>query len=147
MNPVAGRELLLGTAGEHLVCADLLAAGFRAFLSNQSCPYDVAVEVEGRLIRVQVKTTQAPRAYAQKGQRHVTGYIWGLRRGKGTQRRYGSHEMDVVALVALDTRQIAYLPITDLPQGFQMPVSGARQSKRRFSDYPFEKALDALRVL
>ena len=142
-----GQELLLGAAGEHLVCADLLAAGYKAFRTDQSCPYDVAVEVAGRLIRLQVKTTRAARPYAQRGQRHVTGYVWGLRRGKGANRCYGSHEMDVVALVALDTKQIAYLPITDLPQGFQIPVSGARQSKRRFSDFPFDKAMNALRIL
>lgn len=41
-------DLAAGAAGEHLVCADLLLQGYRAFLSDQNCPYDVAVDVGGQ---------------------------------------------------------------------------------------------------
>lgn len=36
-------DLAVGLAAEHLVCAELLMLGHRAFLANQNCPYDVAV--------------------------------------------------------------------------------------------------------
>ena len=76
-------DLAAGAAGEHLVCADLLMQGYRAFLADQNCPYDVAVDVGDRLIRVQVKATRAPKAVPQRVG-HFPAYQWHVRRaGKG----------------------------------------------------------------
>lgn len=103
-------DLAVGAAGEHLVCADLLLAGYRAFLADQNCPYDVAVDAGSRLIRVQVKSTRAARAIPQRAN-HRAGYMWHVRRaGKGGARVYADDEFDVLALVALDCRRIAYMP-------------------------------------
>ena len=44
-------DLAAGIAAEHLVCADLLLSGYRAFLADQNCPYDVAVEYLCRLTK------------------------------------------------------------------------------------------------
>jgi hypothetical protein len=41
------RELEMGKAAEHLVCADLLMKGYNAFLSAQGLPYDVVID-QGR---------------------------------------------------------------------------------------------------
>lgn len=113
-------DLAAGIAGEHIVCADLLLAGRRAFLTDQNCPYDVAVEVDARLIRVQVKTTRGPRAIPQRKQ-HVAGYVWQVRRaGKAGRRTYADDAFDVAALVALDTREIAYVPLVECRQTFHI---------------------------
>ncbi len=102
--------LTAGIAAEHLVCADLLLRGWRAFMTDQSCPYDVALECRGRLVRVQVKATRAPKPTPQR-RTLVKTYQWHVRRaGKGGRRVYARDEFDLLALVALDTGRIAYMP-------------------------------------
>lgn len=109
-------DLAAGLAGEHLVCAELLLVGYRAFLSDQNCPYDIAVEHDRRLVRVQVKTTRGPRAIPQRRQ-HIAGYMWQVRRaGKAGRRAYADDAFDIAALVALDTREIAYMPLATCGQ-------------------------------
>lgn len=85
-------------------------AGYRAFLSDQNCPYDVAVEVGGRLIRVQVKSTRGVKPTPQRAV-HTPTYLWHTKRaGKGAKRKY-KNEFDVLALVAMDIRVVAYMPL------------------------------------
>lgn len=136
-------DLAAGTAAEHLVCADLLLAGWNAFLTDQNCPYDVAVDIDGRLVRVQVKATRQPRAIPQRTH-HVAGYMWHVRRaGKGGARLYRGDEFDLLALVALDVRRIAYLPPSLRAQTVHIRPEGVARGKH-FADYPFAAALRAL---
>ena len=51
------RSIEIGTAAEHLVCCDLLLAGTVAFMSSAGLPYDVVANLNGRLIRIAVKST------------------------------------------------------------------------------------------
>lgn len=141
-------DLAAGSAGEHLVCADLLLAGYVAFLADQNCPYDVALDIGGKLVRIQVKTTRMARAIPQR-KGHFPAYLWHVRRaGKGGRRVYGVGEFDLLALVALDSRRIAYLPPSEQKQTVHIrthddPASPAHGGKsgKTFSQYPFERAL------
>lgn len=102
-------DLDVGTAGEYLVCADLILSGFRAFMTTQSCPYDVAVEIDGRIVRVQVKTTRTVRAIPQR-KIYTPAYLFHIKRcGKGGNKQYEKNDFDIMALVALDIKQIAYI--------------------------------------
>lgn len=144
-------DLAAGTAAEHLVCADLLLQGYRAFLADQNCAYDVAVDVAGRLVRIQVKATRGARALPQRvGQ--FPAYQWHVRRaGKGGRRVYGADEFDLLALVALDCRRIAYLPPSSHRQTVHIrthdnaapPAHGGKAGKT-FEQYPFAAALRGL---
>lgn len=152
---VPATDLAVGTAAEHLVCADLLLAGYRAFRADQHCPYDVAVETGGRLVRVQVKSTRQTRRIPQRAE-HQPGYVFYVRRaGKRGQRLYGSEEFDLLALVALDVRRIAYLPASDTvatvifrahDDGGPRGPNGGGKTGRVFSDYPVARALQAIGV-
>lgn len=103
-------DLELGKAAEHLVVADLILSGYRAYLTEQGLPYDVVVEYEGKLYRVQVKATRCAKKMPARGAVGV-GYLYHVRRaGKHCRRVYGDDEFDIIALVALDIRVIAYLP-------------------------------------
>ena len=142
-------DLAAGTAAEHLVCADLLMSGYRAFLSDQNCPYDVAVEVDGRLVRVQVKSTRSVKATPQRVV-HTPTYLWHAKRaGKGAKRRY-KDEFDILALVALDVRAIAYVPLKSMgtncillrPPG--TPITSKAKRLRNIDEYPF---IDAFRAV
>ena len=140
-------ELAAGTAGEHLVCADLLISGFRAFIADQNCPYDVVVDVGDRIVRVQVKTTKYQRSIPQRAS-HIPAYMWHVRRaGKGGQRLYGEGEFDVLALVALDIRRIAYMPPSLLKQTVHLrPPHADPNTGKHFEQFPFDRALRELGV-
>lgn len=136
-------DLAAGTAAEHLVCADLLLQGWRTFLTDQNCPYDIAVEIGGRLVRLQVKATRRQRAIPQRAE-HIPAYMWHVRRaGKGGARVYGAGDFDLLALVALDIRRVAYLPPSEHRQTVHVRPPGTTGGKQ-FDDYPFAKAVAAL---
>lgn len=110
-------DLAAGIAAEHLVCADLLLSGYRAFLADQNCPYDVAVEHDGRLIRVQVKATRKAKPTPGRPDSQPC-YQWHARRaGKGGLRTYADSDFDVIALVALDVKVIAYRSFSQVGGG------------------------------
>ncbi|GEP06439.1 group I intron-associated PD-(D/E)XK endonuclease [Methylobacterium oxalidis] len=112
----------LGKAAEHLVCADLILAGYRCYLSDQGLSYDLVVDVNGRLVRVQVKATCFPSNMNATGRAERIGYTFHVRRrgkaSKGT--RLSAEHCDVVALVALDIQAIAYRPLHEVGQCCQL---------------------------
>lgn len=59
-------DLQTGKAGEYLVCADLILNGFVAYPSEQGLPYDVVMDFNGRLLKVQVKSTRGLRQLQQR---------------------------------------------------------------------------------
>lgn len=102
-------ELQIGKAGEYLVCADLIMKGFVAFPSEQGLPYDVLLDNGKKLLRVQVKTCEKPRVMPQrKKDTYVYQYTVKIH-GKHKNIRYGDDEVDLFALVALDTRSVGYI--------------------------------------
>lgn len=134
-------DLAAGTAAEHLVTADLILGGWRAFMADQNCPFDVAVEVEGRLIRVQVKSTRQQRAIPQRAE-HTPAYLFHVRRaGKGGARLYAHDSFDVLALVALDINRIAYLPPSAVKQTIHVRPPGTRGGKQ-FAELTFSRAIE-----
>jgi len=117
-------DLQIGKAGEYLVCADLILSGHIAFPSEQGLPFDVVFEYSGRLLKVQVKTTRGAKHIPQR-KTDVPAYIFHIgNNGKMNRRKkYESSQVDIFALVALDTKQIAYLPHfdTQTTMNFRVP--------------------------
>ena len=110
-SPTAQIALEIGKAAEHLVCADLILSGYRAFLTDQGLPYDVVFDHRGKLFRVQVKSTLKARPTPGRA-RSTLSYMFYVRRaGKGAKRIIGNDEFDLLALVALDIRVVAYIPM------------------------------------
>ena len=106
------REMLIGRAGEHLVMFDLLSRGHKCFLTDQGVNYDVVLDVGSRLLRLQVKTTQAPMRMTKEYASLV--YLFHPRRaGKKGKREYAVGEFDGFALVALDARTVHYYAFTE----------------------------------
>ena len=119
-------ELQIGKAGEYLVCADLIMKGLVAFPSEQGLPYDVLVDTGKRLLRVQVKSTTAPRVIPQRA-KDSYAYIFNVKRcGKNNAQRYDDSEIDIFALVCLDTRQVGYLLNGDMPETLNLRVDSLR---------------------
>lgn len=143
--------LELGKAAEHLVCADLMLSGEVAFLSDQGLPFDVVVFRDNRLIRIQVKATVKAVNVNATGRNIRLAYSWSVRKrgktGKGV--RLNKQHCDVVALVALDTRKIAYLPIDICAQTVQIDLKPSLTKRYAngqswsggMDDFPFEAAV------
>ena len=133
-------ELKAGAAGEHLVCADLFIRGFTATRTGIPGPWDIIAEVDRHLVKIQVKTTLAARPFPQERQRHVIGYTWQIRHGKGAGRKYADGLVDIFALVALDVRRIAYVISAERLQTFQIASPGFSKSPtaKTFDQYSWE---------
>ena len=115
-------DLQVGKAGEYLVCADLILRGYIAFPSEQGLSYDVVVDIDGKLLRGQVKTTRTIRSVPQR-KAFTPAYLFHIRRcGKGGRRSYDGTELDFMALVALDTKMIAYIKIEEAKQSIHLNV-------------------------
>jgi len=96
-----------------MVCADLILGGHVAFPSEQGLPYDVVFDYNGKMLKVQVKTTRLPRNLQRKNP--VQGYVFNIkRRGKGNKARTTNLTCDIFALVALDSKVIGYMPNKDV---------------------------------
>ena len=120
------KELQCGKAGEYLVCADLVLKGFIAFPSEQGLPYDVLLDTGKRLYRVQVKTTTCPRVVPQRNKESLA-YIFNIKRhGKNNHAIYDSGEVDIFALVCLDTRAVGYILNTEMPTTINLRVDALR---------------------
>lgn len=145
-------DMQAGKAGEYLVCADLILKGFIAYPSEQGLPYDVVLDMGGRLLKVQVKAT---RTHKQTPQRvsNVNTYAFNVkRRGKRNRGEHDQHSCDLFAFVALDERHIGYMRNGDAKQTMFFRVESMRGSYRDenintpvrgryLSDYTLESAL------
>ena len=104
------KELQLGKAGEHLVCFDLIVKGYNAFLADQGLPYDVLVDMKGKIKRMQVKTCLIAR---DKG-RSKNVYRFSLRSAKGNNRAIMANKIDYVAFVFIDRKIVQYIPVKQI---------------------------------
>jgi hypothetical protein len=134
--------LQIGKAGEYLVCADLILKGFISYPSEQGLPYDVLLDTGEKLLRVQVKTTEGLRVVPQRN-KETKCYIFNIKRhGKGNKQRYSSQEIDLFALVCLDTMKIAYLTNTEMPDTINLraeELRGTYYDEKGIKDYEVVK--------
>lgn len=135
------KELQIGKAGEYLVCADLIIKGFVAFPSEQGLPYDVLLDTGKRLLKIQVKTTQEPRLVPQRNKDTIC-YIFNVKRaGKKKATRYTLSEIDLFALVCLDTGKVGYLANSEMPETINIRVDSLKGS------YYDEKGVQSFQIV
>lgn len=128
----------IGKAGEYLVCADLILKGFVAYPSEQGLPYDVVLDTGNNLIKIQVKTTKEPKKTPQR--KEITySYIFDLsRHGTKNKSSYKENEVDIFALVTLDTRNVGYVRKEEFRKTMTFRVDSLRGSyydEKGISDY------------
>jgi len=101
------KELNIGRAGQYLVLADLLLEGVQAFGTAEGANYDVVADKDGKLLKIQVKTTQKMRVMRDNA--HPIYFFHIKRTGKNGAKFYEMGDFDIFALVALDIRKVFYL--------------------------------------
>jgi hypothetical protein len=143
-----------------MVCAHLLLLGFKAFIAGEGMHYDVVVDLDGTLIRIQVKGTLRPMPRPGRP-KSPPSYGFQVARGRRPNkpgdrpriRPYDARLVDMVSCVALDGAGIAFVPVNDTcPFALHFydsstPIferNGAI-GRRRFADFSFSAALEALR--
>lgn len=115
-------ELQIGKAGEYIVCADLIMKGLIAYPSEQGLPYDVVIDVDGKLLKCQVKTTEKPREIQQRNKK-TFAYIFNIKRhGKNGIRKYTKNEVDIFALVELENRTSIYITNDKMPDTINIRI-------------------------
>jgi len=120
------KQLQIGKAGEYLVCADLILKGFVSFPSEQGLPYDVLLDTGEKLLKVQVKTTEKPRIIPQRDKESYA-YIFNIKRcGKNGKNKYQTNEIDLFALVCIDTKKIGYLISKEMPETINIRVDSLK---------------------
>lgn len=131
--------LEMGKAAEHLVCADLILSGYRAFLSDQGLPYDLVLDLDGHLIRVQVKSSGRRKnvnALSKGRPRHA--YVFhARRRGKNGAKRLTNADCDILAFVALDIGVVAYIPVFEVSQTCVLNPPGRVPNLKKPSEAKF----------
>lgn len=140
----------IGLASEHLVCSDLILQGYPAHLTSQMSPYDIAVDVNGFLLRVQVKATAKKTSYTNPNK--PDRYRWQIKRSRkdwktGLKVNYKPGDFDILALVATDIKTIAYLPFKDHMQTtIEMYDTKdiRRSTSRNIYEFTFERAISEL---
>jgi hypothetical protein len=132
------KELQIGKAGEYLVCADLILKGFVAFPSEQGLPYDVLLDNGKRLLKIQVKTTTGLRVVPQRN-KETKCYIFSIgRHGKNNLVKYTHDEIDIFALVCLDTKKIGYIKNSEMPETINIrsdELRGTHYDEKGISDH------------
>lgn len=141
--------LEIGKAAEHLVCADLILQGYKCYLSDQGLPYDIVVDAKCGLLKVQVKSSCFPKNVNASGRAERIAYSFHARvRGKNSSARLSNSDCDIVALVGLDIKVIAYFSIHEVGQTMQLMIPNfefkGKFKRRRFDGiegFPIEKAI------
>ena len=119
-------ELQIGKAGEYIVCADIIIMGLIAYPSEQGLPYDVVIDNGIRLLKCQVKTTEKPRIIPQRNKESYA-YMFSIKRhGKQNKKIYTESDVDLFALVELETRSAVYLLNGDMPSTINLRVESLR---------------------
>lgn len=132
--------LHIGTAAEHLVCADIWARGFPATMAPQACPYDIIAQMPAGLVKIQVKATVKPMPAPNAP--NYSRYLWHVRRAGrnlgyvASRRLYHPDDFDMLALVALDVRKIAYVEPEFSAMTMGIKVGGDVSKDRKYGGKP-----------
>lgn len=123
---------MLGKAGEHIACADLFLGGWVATIASEGQGYDILAERGGRVVRVAVKATLNARQRRDGARDAYVFHIHKRRPIPPRRQPYTIDDCDVIALVAIDQKTVAYLPILTCPTIAWLYKDDAVSAVRRF---------------
>lgn len=145
-----------GAAAVHLVCADLLLDGFKAFIAPEGFHYDVVLDLDGTLLRIQVKSTGSVRPRPSRPT-SLPVYQFSTDRKHRPERvgqkaklsAYTDAHIDLFACVALDIKAVAYFPVTGrfvsglhlYPPGTENWIRNGVNQRRLITEFPIREAL------
>jgi len=99
-----------GALGEAIVTARLLRLGCTVLVPTTPEPYDMMITLNGRCVRVQVKSAGKP--FVHRNQRRY-GFLVSCGAGK---RSYADGSVDIFVLIAIDTETCWVIPAQHINQ-------------------------------
>ena len=99
-----------GALGESIVTARLLRMGCTVLTPSTPEPYDIMVTLNGRCVRVQVKSATKPQMHRRQLR---YGFLVSCGGGK---RMYPAGSVDIFVLIALDTESCWVIPAQHMGQ-------------------------------
>lgn len=136
----------LGKCGEHITCVDLMSHGYNAFKVEEALSYDLVLDINGYLLRVQVKTTRGTTS-AEVKNKNYPALVFDCRKGN---KSYSQHDIDLMAFVCLDTMEIGYVDIYNIKQKMQFKCEKYDYPKgiigKFLSENTLEAAIDNLNI-
>jgi hypothetical protein len=99
-----------GALGESIVTARLLRMGCTVLTPSTPEPYDIMVTLNGRCVRVQVKSATKPHMHRRQLR---YGFLVSCGGGK---RMYPAGSVDIFVLIALDTESCWVIPAEHMDQ-------------------------------
>ena len=128
----------IGLVGEYLTAADLVERGCACSFAAAGLPYDLIVEWDGALFRVQVKSNARPQSHGSYRFRGTHAYAAEGWKSTGLDAYEG--KCDLFAFVALDRRFILYTRVEGTPR--QLTIRPERFTKE-ICDISFLAAIRA----
>ena len=84
-------------------------------MAEEALPYDILLDVGQRIIKIQVKTTETYKLTNQWRGKTEAYVISVKRKGSNGSKRYQTNEIDIFAIVTLDTKQVGYILNEEMP--------------------------------
>ena len=122
-----------GEVGEYLTLAEL---NLNQILSHKvdKAPYDIIIDANNSLIKVQVKVGHLPKNWRTK-KTYSDRVRFRTYKGSGTKLRYNENEVDLFAFVDIDSNSIAWLHFNETYK------TGLVIKKDNFCDYNIDRIL------
>lgn len=98
-------EIHIGRAGELLASGVIESLGYRTVLCQQASFDMLLMRNDDTHYRVEVKTTRKCNADPRRPSRLARRYSWNTARGSGAKTKLDPNAVDLLCLVALDTRR------------------------------------------
>ena len=110
-------SLMKGTAGEHLVCFDAYYQNYSATIVNGQLPYDIVLADNGRVYKIQVKTSSTTTTDGRSFQ-----YVLKYTKDMALKGGYKAKDVDMFAFVNPELRKIAYIPFGKVATNWKVTI-------------------------
>lgn len=126
---IAKERMFLGMFAEYQASADCYFRGYRVLRSGDNgSKYDIIVDRDGTLVKLQVKALSSTGQVAVGSVRYSENLYDGRGRQPFIEAKYTISDFDYLALVDRATREVFYVPVTDID--FSKAYFTLRQGER-----------------
>ena len=126
-----------GTAGEHLVCFDAYHQNYSATIVNGQLPYDIVLADNGRVYKIQVKTSSTTITEGRSFQ-----YVLKYTKDMALKGGYKAKDVDMFAFVNPELRKIAYIPFEKVATNWKVTIQTTD-----YDLHSLDTALDYLKTI
>lgn len=135
----------IGSIGEAVALTEFAKRGYKVSIPfSENCPYDLVVDKNGKLIKIQCKTTEHLKNNCME---------FSICRSNGftyEKKRYDETEVDYIFVYCIENGYMGLVPINETNQSltFTIRLSKPKNNQKKgihlYSDYEFSHVVDTL---